>query len=192
MRKLGSVLLLCAVVLLVGSCTVKVGTKAQTGETTGPKPEAKGPATTAAGAPEKPGSTVETSEASPKVVVLKVGDEYDEQTGTVSHQTRTFHPESPEMHIAAGIKGVPSGAKIKGSLRAIEITGRDGTVMRDIAGPSEELDAPAAETTVHFKFTAPTAGWLPGSYAIDLAVNGEVIETIDVTVAEATEAGPSS
>jgi hypothetical protein len=116
------------------------------------------------------------------VVVLQVGDKYDKTSSEVTHQTKAFSPETKTMHVSAGIKGLTPKEKVTGKLRAVDVTDKQGTVIRDQDVLSTDVEAPAEEATVHFQFDHPTAGWPVGSYEITVAVRGQVLETIPVTV----------
>lgn len=171
MKQLASILVLCAMVVALGSCSVEIG---DTGD------EGTGPPATDVGATAPPAA--DSGEAGPKVVILKVGDQYDEAAGEVTSQARTFAPDTPSIHVSAGITGLAAGAMVQGTLRAIEVTDSEGTVLRDIEVATVEVEAPAEESTIHFEFSAPDAGWPAGAYVVDIATAGEVIETVEITV----------
>jgi len=171
MKQLASILVLCAMVAALGSCTVEVG---DTGDEDSSPPAVDVGAT----AP----SAADSGEVGPNVVILKVGDQYDKATGEVTSQTRTFAPDTPLMHVSAGITGLTAGTMVQGTLRAIEVTNNEGTVLRDIELATVEVEAPAEESTIHFEFNAPDTGWPPGAYAVDIVTGGEVIETVELTV----------
>jgi len=175
-----SPLLLLALLLLValgaGGCSFQCGTPRSTG---GGTPSA-GPSGPAPG--ETPSVGPSEEEAGPKVVVLEVGDEFDEAKKQVTHQTDTFTPESKAIYVSAGIKGLAKDATITGTLKAVEVTTKDGTKIRDHEVASTDMKAPGEESTVNFTFSAPTAGWPKGSYVVEIGVEGQVIETVDLTV----------
>ncbi len=172
MRQVGIALVLCAMVVVLGSCSCQIG-------------DVDGDTTPAVEAPPLAAPTdVEVESAGgPKVVVLKVGDEYDGDT--VTSQTTEFAPETPSMHVEAGVTGLEAGAIVTGRLMALDVKDAKGTVIRDHEVVSTDIEAPAEESTVHYEFTAPDAGWPVGSYAAEIEVGGEVIESIDITVAGA-------
>ncbi len=162
-----------ALVLLVASCAPKADETVPAGPA--------GPAAPSAESPAAP----EGDEGLPTVAVCQVGDQYDPESEDVTNQTTTFTPDTPAMHVSAGITGLTTGATIRGSLRAVDVTDSEGTRIQDYEVASHDLDAPGEESTVHFEFSAPDAGWPVGSYAIYIAVGDSVIETIEVTVEQA-------
>lgn len=168
MKELQLVALLSVAALLIGGCTVKIGNP----ET--PSTPSAGPAATTPAAPAE--------ESGPRVVLLQVGDKYDETAKEVTHQTDTFTPETPVIEVKAEITGLKTDAVITGALIAVEVTTKDGTKVRDHEVASTEMKAPGEESSVHFSFKAPTAGWPKGDYKVEISVEGKVIETIPVTV----------
>ncbi len=171
MRKIRVIAVSFALMLVIASCSVQTR---DTGDSGAARP------------PVRSGTTVvpsgEAGEAGPKVVVLQVGDEYDEQSSEVTSQTNTFSPQTPVMHISAGISGLVTGQMVQCTLRAVDVTDAEGTIIRDVEVVSVETEAPAEESTMHFEFSAPEAGWPVGAYAAEIAVADEVIEAIDITV----------
>ena len=172
MRQVGIALVLCAMVVVLGSCSCQVGNVDKDTPPTVETPQAA-----------EPTDVEGESAAGPKVVVLKVGDEYD--GNTIANQTTEFAPDTPSMHVEAGVTGLEAGAVVTGRLMAVEVKDAEGTVIRDLEVVSTDIEAPAEESTVHYEFTAPDTGWPVGSYAAEIEVGGEVIETIDITVAGA-------
>lgn len=168
MRELKFVALLLVAAVLVGGCTVKIGNP----ET--PSTPSSGPAATTGAAPAE--------ESGPRIVLLQVGDKYDATAKEVTHQTDVFTPETPVIEVNAGIKGLKTDAVITGALTAVEVTTKDGTKVRDHEVAATEMKAPGEESTVHFSFKAPTAGWPKGDYKVEISVEGKVIETVPVTV----------
>jgi outer membrane usher protein FimD/PapC len=47
--------------------------------------------------------------------------------------------------------------------------------------------APGTESTANFNFSPPDAGWPTGTYTVEVAVNGEPVDTIDLTIKKAGE-----
>ncbi len=168
MKELKFFALLLVAALLVGGCTVKIGNP----ET--PTTSSSGPASTAPAAP--------ADQSGPKVVLLQVGDKYDAAVKEVTHQTDAFTPQTPVIEVNAGITGLKTDAVITCALIAVEVTTKDGTKIRDQEVVSTDMKAPGEESTVHFSFKAPTAGWPVGDYKVEISVEGKVIETVPVTV----------
>ena len=170
MRKIGVLVVLFALMLVGASCSVQIG---DTGDSDADR------------TPVESGTVVpsgEAGEAGPKVVVLQVGDEYDEQSSEITSQTNTFSPQTPVMHISAGITGLVTAQMVQGTLRAVDVTDAEGAIIRDVEVVSIEIEAPAEESTMHFEFSAPEAGWPVGAYAVEIVVADQVIEAIDITV----------
>lgn len=170
--------LLVLAVLVAGGCSFQCGNVRPAGggtPSTGPTPAPPGPAETPSAGPGE-------EAAGPKVVVLEVGDQFDEAEKEVTHQTETFTPETKAIYVSAGIKGLEKDATITGTLKAVEVTTADGTKIRDHEVASTDMKAPGEESTVNFTFSAPTAGWPKGAYVVEIAVEGKVIETVDLTV----------
>jgi hypothetical protein len=145
----------------------------------GPTAPPPGPAA-AKGTPAAPEAGAPA--AGPKVVALKVGAGYDAATSEVTGETSEFKAEAKAIHVGASVSGVAKGDKIKGTLVAVDVTDKKGTVIRDYEVLSKEIVAPAEETTAHFEFSAPTAGWPKGTYAVRIAVGGKEIEKADLSV----------
>ena len=172
MKTLQVVVVLLFIVLAVAGCSLQCGTpRTEEGTAAGIQPP-----------PQPPTPPAETPQAGPKVKVLQVGHGYDEEASKVIHQTNTFAPDTSEIHVSAGITGLKTGDKITGTLKAVEVTTKEGTKVRDEQVASTDIVAPGEESTAHFNFSAPTAGWPQGSYVVEIAVEGEVIDTVDLTV----------
>ena len=170
MRNLGVTMLLLAVVLTVTSCTVKTSPTTGAGTPQPTTPAASGPAP-------------EPKAAGPQVASLDIGEQYADDA--IGNATTTFAPTAPVMHVAASITGLAKGATIRGTLRAVDVTDAKGNTIRDYEVASKELSAPGAESTAHFEFSAPTAGWPVGKYVVEVAVDGQIIKTAEITVEKA-------
>lgn len=189
MRHLGLVAVLLALLLILAGCpttkptgTGDTGAAPPVGETT----EAPGEGEAAgAGTTEETGTAVPAEvETHPtaKVVVLSVGDQFDEEKDEITNQTKTFTPEKPVIYVSAGIKGLTKGEVVTGTLIAVDVTDSEGTQIRDYEVASTELEAPGEESTMQFKFSAPTTGWPVGTYKVEIAGSHKLIDTVDVTV----------
>ncbi len=168
MRPVEIAAVLLIVALALGGCTVKIG-----------NPDASTPASSGGASG---GSPPPAAGSGPQLVFLQVGDKYDAEAGEVTHKTDTFTPQTPVIEVNAGIKGLQTGAPITGTLTAIEVTTQDGTKIKDHQVATTDMAAPGEESTVHFSFSAPDAGWPKGAYRITIAVEGTTIETTEVTV----------
>jgi hypothetical protein len=175
MRQIALVVVAVMVVVLIGSCSCKAKL-GNVEEEPGKAPAAK------AGGPAPVEAPPAATEGGPKAVVIEVGDERDEAKGEITKQTRDFTADTKVIYVDVGVKGLTKGAKVKGTLKCVEATTKDGTVVKDIEVASTELDAPGEESTFNFKFSAPTKGWPVGKYVVEVATGGKAFETIDLTV----------
>ncbi len=165
--------LLVLATLLGGGCSFQCGNVHPAGgetPSTGPTPIPPGPEETPSAGPGE-------EAAGPKVVVLEVGDQFDPAKREGTHKTDTFTPETKAIYVSAGSKGLEKDATITGTLKAVEVTTKDGTKIRDHEVASTDMKAPGEESTVNFTFSAPTAGWPKGTYVVEIGVEGKVIET---------------
>ncbi len=183
MRELGVFAVLLALLLVLAGCpttkptdTGDMGTAPPVAETT----EAPGEGEAAEAGVAAP-AEVETHPTA-KVVVLEVGDQFDEEKEEITNQTKTFSPDTPVIYVSAGIKGLTKGEVVSGTLVAVDVTDSEGTRIRDYEVVSTEREAPAEESTMQFKFSAPTTGWPVGTYKVDVAGSGQLIDTVEVTV----------
>ena len=159
---------LLAAVLAAGGCTINTG-----------KPETPTPAPSTG--PSKT-ETPEATEGGPKVVILEIGDQFDETSKEITNKTDTFATTSPSMYVNAGITGLTTDATITGTLYAVDVTMKDGTHLRDEKVVSTDIKAPAEVSTARFEFTAPKDGWPKGTYKVDVAVEGKTIDTAELKV----------
>jgi hypothetical protein len=175
MRQIGLVVVATLAVVLVASCSFKaqvgnpkdIGTDAGGDKAATTSPDTKAPAAETAG---------------PKVVVLDVGDERDESTKHITHQTREFKPEAKAMYINPGVKGLAKGATVKATLEAEDVTTKSGEEIRDHEMTTVQIQAPGAESTFNLKFTPTTAKWPVGKYRVRLSTGGKEFEVIELTV----------
>jgi uncharacterized protein YceK len=188
-RDFGLLAVLLALLLVLSGCpTIKPtdtgdrGAAPPVAGTTEAPDEAAGAGTTEEAGPAAP-AEVETHPTA-KVVALSVGDQFDEEKDEISNQTKTFTPETPVIYVSAGIKGLTKGEMVTGTLIAVDVTDSEGTQIRDHEVTFAELKAPGEESTMQFKFSAPTTGWPVGTYKVDIAGTGKLIETVEVTVEE--------
>ena len=175
MNRLLIVLTLFVFVVVGASCSFQCG-KPSEESTSAPGPIVKAPATPA---PTPDANAGKAGNA--KVAVLKIGDQID-QDEQVTHAADTFAKDTAAIYASVGIKGLNKGDEIKGTLMATEVVTTDGTKVRDEEVASTTLASPAEESTAHFKFTPPEKGWPVGSYALQIAVNGENIDSTDLSV----------
>lgn len=184
MRNVGLVaILLTLLLVLVGCPTTKPSGTSDTG-TTPAVTDTTEPVGELETAEEAPAPAAAETHPTAKVAVLKVGDKFDEKTEQITNQTKTFTPDTPVMYISAGISGLTKGEMVKGTLMAVEVTAGDGTEIRDVEVATTELEAPGEESTMDFKFSAPTDGWPVGSYQVEIEGSGKLIETVELTVEE--------
>jgi len=185
-RNVGLVaILLTLLLVLVGCPTTKPSGTSDTG-TTPAVTDTTEPVGEPETAEEPPAPAATETHPTAKVAVLKVGDQFDEETEKITNQTKTFTPDTPVMYISAGITGLTKGEMVKGTLMAVDVTAKDGTEISDVEVATTELEAPGEESTMDFKFSAPTDGWPVGSYRADLSGDGKLIDTIELTVEAAS------
>jgi len=136
------------------------------------------------GPPTPPAVTESTpDETVPSPVGMEqVGKGYDEATKEVTEITSIFAPTDPEIHVNVLVGELTTGEKVTGTLIAKAVTDSEGTKIFDYQVASTELDAPGAESTFHFTFSAPDAGWPVGSYEVLLAKGGATFYTINLGV----------
>ena len=173
MNRLLIVLTLFVFVVVGASCSFQCG---KPSEESTPGPVVKAPATPAPTPDPNAGKA-----GNAKVAVLKIGDQIDKDQ-KVTHAADTFTKDTAAIYASVGIKGLNKGDEIKGTLMATEVVTTDGTKVRDEEVASTTLAAPAEESTAHFEFTPPEKGWPVGSYVLQIAVNGENIENVDLSV----------
>ncbi len=132
--------------------------------------------------PPTPPPVTETAPEGPAVVTEQVGKAYDEAAGEATQLTASFAPTDKEIHVNVGVKGLNTDDTVTGTLMAKAVTDAKGTKINDYEVATTELKAPGAESTFHFTFSAPDAGWPVGTYEVILAKGGQTFHTIALTV----------
>ncbi len=167
MRKAIAVLMIFTAMTMLASCSVRgeSGTGNETEKATTPASESSA-----------------ASVKGPTVVVLQVGDKYDEKSGQVTNQIDVFSTDTPSIHVNTGIMKLKAGAKISGTLHVVEVKDPAGAVVRDIDVLSADDRAPAEEATMHFEYTKPDNGWPVGDYTVNIAVDGVQIDSVEIEV----------
>lgn len=167
MRMISVVIAGVVLAVLLSSCSVKTGTSTSAPADNAAKTETAAPAATESGV---------------KVVSLVSGDKFDEQSKEITNETTTFSTDTPEIFVNAGITGLATGAKITGTFTAVDVTLADGTAIKDKDLKSTDVEAPGAEATARFSFTPPEEGWPVGSYVVKVSVDGQEVDSVDLTV----------
>jgi hypothetical protein len=183
MKQLGLIVGAVVVAVLVASCAPKAQVAKDAGTEETGKAAAPAPDTAAAPAPapaEAPAPAA--AEGGPKVVVLDIGDQRDEKTQKVTHQTREFTMGSPKIYVFIGLKGLTTGQKVKGVIQLIDGKAKDGEVLRDTEIASVELAAPDPESHFNLVYGPPKNGWPVGKYEFRASSEGKVFETDELTV----------
>lgn len=85
----------------------------------------------------------------------------------------SFSPETPEIFLSMGFKGVAQGSKITATWIAVKVDGAPpGTTIT-----STDVGVETGEDTANFSMTKPTKGWPIGAYRVDISVDGKVVKT---------------
>lgn len=173
MRTVLTLSLLIVVLVVVSSCSFKVeGTAGNPSE-----PEQGG------GAGETTGTeTAAPPDAGVEMVALVVGDAQDEAGDKITNETTKFTPNTPVIYAMAAMKGLKTGDIVTGRLMAVKVTTSEGKVIENYEALKTDIEAPGAEATTTFDFSAPDAGWPVGSYQIVVDVGGKSVGTVDITV----------
>jgi len=174
MRTIGIVIVFLAVVLALPSCSFK----AKLGNM--PDDEPAGNQAKSAAEPAPAGEAASKY----KVKVLEAGDERDEESRDITHATTAFTTAVKEIYVNAGISGLTKGDTITGTLMAVEVVTSTGAKVRDVKVASADVEAPGAQSTANFNFSPPDKGWPTGSYAVEVAVNGEKVDAIELTISK--------
>jgi hypothetical protein len=125
--------------------------------------------------------TTTPAPATPTVISLETGSEYDGENLLAT--STTFSPDTPEIYMVAEIAGIEAGQVITGTLLAVYVLNpADGSVIEDYEVVSNDQVAPGSEVTVVFTFSAPDAGWPVGDYEGILLIDGEESESVDLVV----------
>lgn len=184
MRTLLTLVVILAVVLVLTSCSFKASV--------GNPPEDK-PAASDAGKSDT--ADKDATEAKPeseaaskyKVKILEAGDKRDESSREITNNATEFTTATKEIFVNAGIAGLTKGDKITGTMMAVEVVTATGVKVRDAKVASADVEAPGEESTANFNFSPPEKGWPTGTYTVDIAVNGEKVDSIDISIKKAGE-----
>ncbi len=176
MRNIGIVIVILAVMFALSSCSFKASV--------GNPPEDK-PAATDTGKPADATKPASEAAAKYKVKILEAGDERDESSRDITHVTTEFTTAAKEIYVNAGITGLTKGDTITGTMMAVDVTTASGAKVRDAKVASADVEAPGESSTANFNFSPPDKGWPTGSYSVEVAVNGEKVDAIDLTISKA-------
>jgi len=180
MRIIGIVIVILAVMFALSSCSFK----AKLGNVPDDKTtseEAKPAPSDQSGAETKPASEAATKY---RVKILEAGDERDESSRDITHTTTEFTTAVKEIYVNAGITGLTKGDTITGTMMAVDVTTPSGAKVRDAQVASADVEAPGESSTANFNFSPPDKGWPTGSYTVEIAVNGEKVDAIDLTISK--------
>ncbi len=176
MRTVALIVVILAVALCLSSCSFKF----KVGNPPEDKPAASAPADKDAGGDQTAGEATDKY----TVKILEAGDERDEETREITHATTEFTTAVKEIYVNAGITGLTKGDTITGTMIAVEVVKANGTKLRDAKAASAEVAAPGESATANFNFSPPESGWPTGSYTVEVAVNGEKVDAIELTISK--------
>jgi hypothetical protein len=109
----------------------------------------------------------------PKYTELLLSDVKD---GTAK---QVFAPTTPKVFLSTKLVDVPKGAKLK----AAWIAEKTKVAPPNYQIDSTELDVGPLMNRATFSMSKPNAGWPPGDYRVDLAINGKLLNTVRFKVA---------
>lgn len=119
-----------------------------------------------------------------QVLLLEAGDRRDGSTRDIMRVTSDFTTDTKRIFVNAGITGLTKGDTITGTLMAVDVITASGARVWDTEVASADVEAPGEESTANFDFTAPTKGWPTGSYVVHVFVNGERVDSIELTISK--------
>jgi len=182
MRIVVTLIVIIAVVFALSSCSFKAQLGNPSDSKTSTSEAGKSPAADKGATEAKP----EAEKSSKyKVKLLEAGDKRDETSREITSNTTTFTTATKEIFVNAGITGLAKGDKITGTMMAVEVVTASGVKVRDAKVASADVEAPGEESTANFNFSPPDKGWPTGSYTVDVSVNGEKVDSIELTITKA-------
>jgi outer membrane usher protein FimD/PapC len=92
---------------------------------------------------------------------------------------QVFAPTTPKIFLSTKLVDVPTGAK----LNAAWIAEKTKVAPANYQIDSTELNVGSLMNRATFSMTKPNAGWPPGEYRVDLAINGKLLNTVRFKVA---------
>jgi hypothetical protein len=92
---------------------------------------------------------------------------------------QVFGPTTPKIFLSTKLVDVPTGAKLK----AAWIAEKTKVAPPNYQIDSTELNVGSLMNRATFSMTKPNAGWPPGDYRVDLAINGKLVNTVRFKVA---------
>jgi len=176
MRTIGVVVVLLTLLLVLSSCSVKLGNPPEDKPTTPAATEK--PTTAPTETPAAEGSTV-------KILTLMAGDQRDEESREITHSTTTFTAKTAAIFVNAELKGLKKDAKITGALMAVDVVTASGAKVRDTEVASTDVASPGETATANFNFTPPAKGWPTGKYVVNILVDGQQIDSLELTIEKA-------
>jgi hypothetical protein len=181
MRQAFLVVSLLAIVWIAASCTTTKTTEVAESPDTG---ASAAPPVADEGAEGQPAEGGEAEAAGPQVIKATTGDETDADELQVTHETSEFAPTTPAVYCRVELKGVPVGAKVKGTLVGVSVTDSEGKTGEDVEIASKEVEAPQADFAVTLSFTVNDKEWPVGDYKVVIDVDGQTIEEVPLTCAK--------
>lgn len=143
--------------------------------TPSPTPSAS-PTATAAESPRPEAAAPEVSVPSTrKRLIVEVTD--DPAGGLKTH----FKPDTPAIYVRWHGHGLPEGARVRVEWVAEDV---GGIVDPNFIVDQTETVAPAPDSSARFTLGRPEDGWAEGKYRVEFYVNGELEETVHVTIGD--------
>jgi hypothetical protein len=83
----------------------------------------------------------------------------------------SFSPDTPQIFLSIGFKGMAQGSKITATWVAVKVDGAaPGTKIA-----STDVSVAAGNDSADFSMTKPTNGWPIGDYRVDIEVGGKIV-----------------
>ena len=85
----------------------------------------------------------------------------------------SFSPDTPQIFLSIGFKGVAQGSKITATWIAVKVDGASpGTKIA-----STDVSVGAGNDSADFSMTKPTKGWPIGDYRVDIELDGKAVNS---------------
>lgn len=91
----------------------------------------------------------------------------------------TFTTDTPKIYVGADLDEVSSGSKITVAWISVD---SGGAAPPNYKIDEASFDVGAIENHINASLSRPNNGWPVGTYQVQLAVDGEVVESVDFSV----------